>query len=242
MATDLRLDEFMRVSQDVALPSGEIVTVRVLSDLELNARRDYALSESVRMAEELKNPNSELYRLKIAPLVDAGAQSLIDVLAEARRLELAREAVDVYRFDFFPYPDNATDQEMIDVRIKQAAHEQEQLAKRTEHIVKGEAAYREKMAALPFETLVKETQSRAVQVYSASVANDSDTYYTVWCATEVGGHKKWHTPEEIKQLPYKVIDFLYKEYRKVDAIDPWALTKSESEGQPAGVGENPATS
>lgn len=237
MSADLRLDEFMRIQKDVELPNGEIVTVRVLSDLELNARRDYALSESVRVTEALKNPDSDLYHTKIAPLVDAGKDSLIDVLAEARRMEIARDAMDLYRIDFFPYPDNATEQEMVEARIRQSAHEQEVQKQRTEYIIKGEAAYREKMNALPFETLVKETQSRAVQVYSASVASDSEIYYTIWCSVEVGGHKKWHTPEEVKQLPSKVIDFLYKAYREVDALDPWALTKSEFTGEPVGVGE-----
>ena len=238
MSADLRLDDFLRVSKDVDLPNGEIVTVRVLSDLELNARRDYALSESIRITEQLKNPDSELYKTKIAPLVDAGAQSLIDVLAEARRMELAREAMDVYRMDFFPYPENATEQEQVDARMKQAEHEKEVRTLRTEYIIKGEAAYRLRMEELPFEALVKETQSRAVQVYSSSVANDAEIYYTVWCATEVGSHKKWHAPEEIKQLPAKVINFLYAAYREVDASDPWALTKSESAGEPAGVGED----
>ena len=237
MSADLRLDEFLRIQKDVELPNGEIVTVRVLSDLELNARRDYALSESVRVTEALKNPESELYRTKIAPLVDAGKDSLIDVLADAWRMELARQALDVYRVDFFPYPDNASDQEMIDARMKQAEHEKEIQTQRAEYIIKGEASYREKMSAMPFEAIVKETQSRAVQVYSASVASDCEIYYTVWCATEVGGHKKWHSPEEVKQLPSKVIDFLNKAYREVDSVDPWSLTKSEFTGESVGVGE-----
>jgi hypothetical protein len=104
--------------------------------------------------------------------------------------------------------------------------------------MKGEAAYRERMDALSFEALVKETQSRAVQVYSASIGSDSEIYYTVWCATEINSRKKWQAPEEIKQLPAKVINFLYAAYREVDASDPWALTKSEPAGEPAGVGEN----
>ena len=240
MSTDLRLDDFLRVCKDnVALPNGELVTVRVLSDLELNAKRDYALAESVRVTEQLKNPESELYKMKIGPLVDAGKDALVSILVDARRIELAREANDVYRMNFFPFPDNATEQERVDIMLKQKQHEQEVYQQRAQHIIEGEKAYREQISELPFETIVKETQARAIQVYSVSVSSDADLYYAIWCATETkDGKKRWESPEVIANLPMKVINFLRDVYREVDAIDPWALTKSESEGTTAGVGEN----
>jgi hypothetical protein len=238
---DFHLDEFLRVYKDFDLPSNtgkQTVRVRVLSDLELNARRDYALAESSRITYLLKDTASDLYRTKIGPLEDAAQESLIDILADARRTEFAREALDVYRLNFFPNPDNPTEEELIGVRLKQQAHEQEVFAARAKYVIENERAFREKMAGYSLDILLKETQARAVYVYAASVANDASTYYTVWCSTYVGKKKRWASAEEVKQLPPPIIDYLYAAYQEVDAIDPWALTKSESAGDAGGVGQD----
>ena len=234
-----RLDEFLRVSQEVELPSGEKVILRVLSDLEMNARRDYALNEALRVSDELKNPESDLYKTKILSLQDAALDSLIELMAQGRLHELDREARDRYKLDFIPTPDDPALEEEIKTDRKQTEVEMQVYKDRAQYIINGINDYCKKVAELPRETMLKELHARAIQAYSYSASMDAEEYYTVWCATENGDDKhtkRWKTIEHVRQLPLKVIDRLYTLYKELDAIDPWALTKSESTGTPDRVG------
>ena len=229
---DIRLDDFMRVCTDIELPDGKPATMRVLSDIELNARRDYALEVSVRITEQLKDPNSELHRLKIKPVEDFTLDSLLGIVSEDKVSELVREAKDVFRVDFFPEPEKPSEKEVIETRSNQAKHEREIAEAQSKHVLTGLQTYRDKFIALDRATQVKEVQARAVWVYAASSAQDAEVYYTVWCAVERDGGKVWKSPEDVQKLDRRIIDRLYKEYKELDAIDPWALTKSQSERTP----------
>ena len=234
-----RLDEFLRVSEDIELPSGEKVTLRVLSDLEMNAKRDYALNEVVRVSEQLKDVTSDLYKTKIAPLGDSSLESLIDLMAQGRMYELEREARELYKVDFVPTPEDPTLEEEVSTEKKQSAFEIRVYSDRAKYIMDGLSAYRAKVSELPKETMLKELHARAIQAYSYSTSQDAEVYYTVWCATENSdGNKHWKTVDHVHQLPMKIIDHIYTLYKGLDAIDPWALTKSESEGKTGGVDQN----
>jgi len=230
-----RLDEFFRANRDIELPNGEIVTQRVLSDFEMNAKRDYALSEATRVSDALKNPESDLYKTKILPLEDTALETLIDLMAQGRMYELEREARDLYRLDFVPTPDEATLIEEIDTGKKQTEIELKVYADRAKHVLGGINAYRQKVSELPRETLLKELHTRAIQSFTYAMSQDSDVYYTVWCSIESDGKKHWKTVDDIHQMPMPVIDRLYKLYKEMDSIDPWEITKSESAGVAGGV-------
>ena len=234
---DIRLDDFMRVSTDIDLPDGSKAILRVLSDIELNARRNYALAESVRITEQLKNPESELYGLKIKPVEDFTLDSLLGIVSEDRVQELIREAKDFYRVDFKPEPERPSDKELVENRVEQAKHEKEVAEAQAKHVLTGLTAYRKKFNELPRETQIKEVQSRAVWVYAASSAQDAEVYYTLWCAVERDGEKVWESPEEVMKLDRRVITKLYQQYKELDAIDPWAITKSISKGTSDRMGE-----
>ncbi len=234
----IKLDEFLRVSQEVELPSGEKVTLRVLSDLEMNARRDYALNEVVRVSNQLKDPESDLYKTKIAPLGDSSMESLIDLMAQGRMYELEREARELYKIDFAPAPDEPTLLEEVATENKQSSIEMQVYKDRTKYIVEGLAAYRAKVAELPKETMMKELHARAIQAYSYSTSQDAEVYYTVWCATENNGKKHWKSVDHVHQLPMKVIDHIYMLYKGLDSIDPWEITKSVPQRETGGVGED----
>lgn len=231
-----KLDQFLRVYDEFDLKNGEKVVVRVLSDLEMNAKRDYCLNEVVKVSNQLKDPTSELYQLKIAPLADSTLESLIDLMAQSRMYELEREARDLYRLDFVPAPDDATLAEEVATETKQGDIEMQVYKDRTQYIINGLNAYRAKVAELPKETMLKELHARAIQAYSYSTSQDADVYYTVWCATEnADGKKHWKSVEDVRKLPMKIITHIHDFYKGLDSIDPWELSKSESEGTPSGV-------
>jgi hypothetical protein len=231
------LDEFFRVSEQIDLPDGTKATMRVLSDIELNMRRDYALSEVMKVAEQLKDTNSDLYKTKIEPLSNSTLESLLELMSQGRMIELRREAEELYRVDFVPTPDNATLEEEIKTEEKQESVDVRVYKDRTKYVVDGITTYRNKVSELPRDTMLKELHQRAIQAYSYSASLDAEVYYTVWCATETEkGAKHWKTVDHVRQLPSKVIDVLYTKYKGLDAIDPWAITKSQSKGETDRVG------
>jgi hypothetical protein len=231
-----RLDEFFRVCDDnVELPSGEKVSVRVLSDVEIQARAEYAISEQLKVSDLLRDPTSEMYRLKILPLLDATDEGLVDTLAEVRRVDLAREANETIPMDFFPYPDDATEDEKLDTLRRQREHESNVYSTRARYIVDNEMAYRKKVAELPRETLVMNAKSVASRLYVIKAQIDAELYYTVATAfSTLDGKKRW-TIEQVKNLPGKVLDFLMSKYQEIDRTDPWELTKSLAAGNAGGV-------
>jgi hypothetical protein len=234
-----RLDQFMRVcDDDVTLPDGRKVTVRTLSELESNARYDYGVAEALRVSEALKTKESEMYQLKVLPLYDATLETVQSLLAQGRIAELVREAGDLYRMDFIPAPDDATLSEEVEAMKQQEQFEKGIYESRTKHIVDGVTAYKNKLAELPKETLMREIELRAQQIYSSAYAQDAEMYYTVWCCTEINEKKVWKNPEEVKNLPGKLISFLYDKYKKVDEVDPWEITKSVTTGKTGGMGQD----
>jgi hypothetical protein len=232
-----RLDQFMRVCKDnVLLPDGREVTVRTLSETETNGRHDYAVAEAVRISVDVKNPESTLYKNKIAPLLDAPVEAIADLLSRARAQELVREAMDLYPMDFVVAPENATLSEDIETVQRQKSVEDTVYQFRIDHLTNGLKTYREAISKLSKETLSREIELRAQQVYTAAFSEDASMYYTVWCSTEIGNKRVWSTPAEVQNLPPALVTYLYKQYREVDAVDPWEVTKSLSTGDANGVG------
>lgn len=231
-----RLDEFFRTcNDDVALPTGERVSVRVLSDIETQERSEFAIAEQLKVSDALRNPESDLYRLKIDPLLTATDEGLIETLAEVRRVDLAREASDVATLDFFPYPDDATEDEKLDTLRRQREHESNVYATRARYILDNEAKYREKLAQMSRQQLLDNAKSAATRLYIIKAQIDAELYYTVARAySDLHGSPRW-TIEQVKNLPGRLLDFLMSEYRKVDAVDPWELTKSLAAGNVGGV-------
>jgi len=225
-----QLDEFLRASREVELPNGITITMRVLSDLEMNARRDYAMSEAMRVSDELKNSDTEAYKTKILPFKDSSRESILNLLSEGRVAELRREVETLYPINFVPSPDDATLSDEIDTEKRQSEHEAQVYKDRLEYIVKGIDAFRKKMDELSPDVLFGEVKARAIQVYPYVASQDAEFYYTIWCSVEKDGKKYWKNVDSVRKLPKIVIDKLGDLYKELDSQNPWELTKSVSEG------------
>lgn len=222
-----RLDQFFRVcDDDVKMPDGKSITMRVLSDIEMNGRQSYSLAKMTEVTKELRSPESDLHQQKISPLAEASRESLLETVIQSRRWELIREANELFRYDILPYPENATELEKIEVETNQAKHETNVAETRLKYVVDNEKAFRDRLESLELGVLIKTAQERAVQSYSISSGIDAETYYTLWCACEVNGKHYFASPDAVAQINPKVITFLAKTYKGLDSIDPWELTKS----------------
>ena len=230
------IDKFFRVSTTTELPDGTRVSVRCLSDIELKARDTHSLSHVARMTEALKDPNSEDYRNKIQALDNATDASLVETLVMSWRDEWAREARDLLRVDFFPYPENATDLERVDVDRRQREHEQSVFTERAKYMINREMKFRETASGWDRDVLLRNIKQRAIGLYALDEGLQEQVYWTVWRSVELDGKTYWDSVDEVRQLTKTVIDRLTSVYREVDAQDPWALTKSESTRGFVGMG------
>lgn len=236
-----RLDEFFRVMDEVDLPAspaypkGERAMVRVLSDVEIQSRSEYVISEQLKVSDQLRDANSAFYILKIAPLDAASDEVLIETLAEVYRVNLMRDSGEMFRLDFYPYPDKATPEEKIETLRRQEIHEREVYAARLKYVADGERAYREKLAGLNHDILLVNAKTAASQVYIFKAQVDAELWFTIAHAySTLDGKQRW-TLEQVKNLPGRVLNLLIKKYREVDAVDPWELTKSLATGNTGGM-------
>src|SRR3972149_1540526 len=235
MAT-FSIDKFFRVSQPANLPDETEVTVRVLSDIELKARESHSLGVVARTTESLKDPTTTEYQNKIVPLNEATDESIINTLVASWKEEWLREVGEAIRVNFYPYPENATDAEKVDVDRRQKEHEVTVFGERLKHIMGREKQFRDKAESWTRDALAANVRQRAITLYAMDAGLQEQIYWTVWRSVEKDGKPYWKSVDEVKKLPSFVIDRLMMDYREVDAQDPWALTKSEHARETDGVG------
>lgn len=233
------LDEFFRVNTEVELPARkgkkEKIIVRTLSDVEMQARSDYALSEQARVYAETQNPESDIYKANIAPLEQASDEILINAMADILRVDSIREANELFRIDFYPYPDNATDEEKRETLDRQKKHEEDIYGQRLRLVASREESARKHWADLSHDVLLKNARAAVTRLYPFKASVEAELYFTISRACEtLDGNPKW-TIEQVKKLSGKMVDSLMAKYREVDAIDPWELTKSQPQGNVGGV-------
>jgi len=234
------LDDFFRVNAEVELPARkgkakEKLIVRTLSDSEIQERAEYALSEQARMSNALRDVNSDMYHAKISILVDATTEALIDTIAEVRRVDASREAQEMYAIDFYPYPDDASMEEKLETLERQKKHEESIYTARAQYIVNQEGSLRKRLVELPREVILDNAKVSVSKIYLIKAATEAELWFTIAHAYEtLDGKQRW-SMDEVKKLSGRIVDRLAAEYRKVDAIDPWELTKSVPEGSSSGV-------
>jgi hypothetical protein len=226
-----KIDEFLRVYEEVELPNSRTVRVRTLSDLEQSAKQAYMLECSVNTTEALQDQESKEYKTQIAPIRHWQREAMYDVLASVRRTTWRQEAERTYRLDIIPVPDNPTDQEKIEVEQRQRAHEKDTITKRIKYAGDAEFSFRAALADKPLEDLIKEAQASAVFLYAYNASYQAGVVFTIWASTK----PTWKSVEEVGELPPNIKSFLWAEYERVDSMDVWELTKSLKARTASGV-------
>ena len=229
---DFRLDEFLRVSKDIDFPTPngfEKVTVRVLSDLEQNAKWEYATAVKVSLVTKLRDPETAEYAKYIRPLDISTRADLTKQLLEYWQNEYIRQAQELYPYTFAPLPDDPKEEEVVENRITQQLLDGEVLNARAKYVVDAVAAYATKAEGLSDALLLSEAKDKSVWLYSAILSLQEERNYKLWRAVVQDGKPKVESAEAVKELPQRIIAKLIEAYDQVDSIDPWELTKSLSE-------------
>lgn len=229
------LDDFYRVCNDTALPDGKKVYVRTLSDTEIQARGEYSIAQQLIIHDQLRDTESALYRLKVLPLLASSDEDIIESLAEIRRADLVQEATEQFPLDFFPYPDNPTEEEKLETVQRQRAHEESVYAARAKYVIDNDRVYREKLATLSHDILLNSIKNISTRVFVIRAQIEAEVHFTIATAfNNLDGTPLWSV-DQVKNFSGNVINRLMQEYREVDKIDPWELTKSLQAGDAGGV-------
>ena len=229
------LDDFYRVCNDTVLPDGKKVFVRTLSDTEIQARGEYSIMQQLIIQDQLRDTESALYRLKVLPLLASSDEDIIESLAEIRRADLLQEATEQFPLDFFPYPESPTEEEKLETLKRQREHEESVYAARAKYVIDNDRVYREKLAALSHDILLNSIKNISTRVFVIRAQIEAEVHFTIATAfNNLDGTPLWSV-NQVKNFSGNVINRLMQEYREVDKIDPWELTKSLQAGDAGGV-------
>ena len=235
MSGELFLDRFFRVNQEIDLPDGEKVTIRVLSDAEVQQVADYAVREQSITLSRMRDAKSVEYTERVTPIAEAPDEVLIDIIVNTKRIDYVREARDLYPIDFYPYPKGATPEEKIETQVRQAKHEKDVFEAQMKYVTSAEENLRVKLAGMTREAWLSMATNATINYIATQRRFEADTAMTLSMSIEADGKRKW-TAEDTRSLPRKVQDALLLKYREVDSIDPWELTKSIKARNAVGVG------
>ena len=219
------LDRLCRTAMEVALPNGEKVRVRVLSDTERRDVELHALRESALLVEKLRKEDSPEYQAILLPVRQGGAERIRESLVAYRRVVFIRESIREIAAQFIPFPDNATDAEKRDVLLRREAQTPELIQKRAEWVDKRLTEYRESLADKAEADLLQLFDKQAADGNANGLYQDEILRATVYYSTETpdGQAHYYASLEEVRGLPTSILTFLHDRYLEVDRVDPFLL-------------------
>lgn len=216
------VDELFRVRVEDQI--GTIpVWYRTLSDVEVQAREQYALLARAKLAKALRDPESDDALRREQYLVDATAGDLYQLLADRRRQELQREAAEHIQGDLIPLPDQATPEEILEVWEAREAQAKRLQKERDAFVQQGLA---EQHAETPREDLVKHARRAydELQVTGAhSVAWNRYTLYAGLYKDAACQKRYFLTPEMVGELSLEARNLLlanyFRELGQISSLD-----------------------
>lgn len=219
---DIRIDSRFRAQIQV----GDI-TVRALSDVDIQQLRRLALEESAKEREALSDVESE-YRKEVVeePIAEANEEMMCDAIVQFETVRFNEEAEDAFPFSFIPFPDGATLEERHEVLKKREEHEEKVHTERAKYIAARLDRFRQKVEDWDTETLERELEIKIINSWAAAKFTEVFQYQTLVLSCLKDGEPMFKSWEEVRTYSGKLIGKLFAAYRKVDSVDPWELEKN----------------
>lgn len=233
--TEITLDRLFRVSKELELPDETKVTVRALGDAERKERHRFALGESMRLDRSLRNTDSNEYLALVYPIENAEDNILQQVLLDWKKVDAKMESVEVFKYEFIPVPDKASDEEEKEVLEKRKEHEKDIDNKRDKYVKDQVDTFKEKVLQFSRDMLVKEALERKKWMVSREESWNTTIDYTVWKSVEKDGKPYFRTFQEVKDLDSSVKTILFNANMELEAINPWEISKKSSGRNDVGV-------
>ena len=220
---EIKIDGRFRAYTEV----GEI-TVRALSDLDVQERRRVAMLESANERDVLTDKTSDRYKELVADAIsEADDDTMRAAVVQFESSAAADNAEELLPFQYIPFPDGATLEERHEVIRKREEHEAEVRAQRLKFIAERAEKLRKKVADWDTETLRRELERRIVANWVLAKYTEVFQYQTLVLACFRDGKPMFASWEEVRDHSDKLIKKLFAAYREVDNVDPWELEKKQ---------------
>jgi hypothetical protein len=233
MTTNFRLDELFNVEADFPLPDGKSVTIRVLTETEIQERDAQALRAYKEAEDHMQADDSEDRKNIIEPLEEANAEMLVAILAQLEAIRYSVEAVRLHPFRFFPFPDDAEAEERVAILRQQDKHEAEVRERRRQAVEDRRESYKARIQDRDVEDLRRMTARALIAAGADTARQEEFQVQTVYlsCRDGTQGPSYWSL-EQVRQHGKKggMSERVYKEvlsvYYQLDNVDPWELQKN----------------
>lgn len=233
MTTNFRLDTLFNVEADFPLPDGNSVTVRVLTETELQERDAQALRAYKEVEDQMRADDSEDRKNVIDPLSEADTEMLVAILAQIEAIRFSIEAVRMHPFRFFPFPDDASTEERVAILRQQDEHEAQVRERRRQAIEDHRESYKARIADRDVEDLRKMAERALIAAKADAARQEEFQVQTVYLSCRKGSQGEPYWPLEQVRLHGKgggLSNRLYSEvqslYYQLDSVDPWELQKN----------------
>lgn len=215
----MRLDKLFRVVDDVVLPDGSIVSVRVLSDTEVRIRANECDRASDKVVKSLK-PGGELHELKMKPLEDDATDSeLVQLLVAVRSLGVGREAAASIEPRVFPMPENPSDEEISNITLEREKENERVESERTKYVDAAVDKYRKELAGLNRDALLVRVKNIIYVPDEYQARKEAWEAWTIHLSTE-----RAISVNDAREMHPAVKKALLDKYRELDNIDPFSLS------------------
>jgi hypothetical protein len=205
-----------------SIPLGEdVVWLRVLSDFDLQARSEYSVLAMVRRRREIDDPKSRAHELYIVGLENAPDDELRGVILLAAQNDLQRDAVRTIRPNYFPPPDNPTDDEKVEIVKKREEDAARVIAEVEKFVREGLDKTEAEIKDWQHDKLLPLAKMRQLEQQARLVEIRAFQDYTVFAAyyrDEACKTPLFAAPEEVSQAAPEVRGYLVGEYFKFDRI------------------------
>lgn len=233
MTTNFRLDDLFNVEADVDLPDGTSVTVRVLTETELQERDAKALDAYKEVEDRMRADDDEERKAVIDPLSEADVETLVAILAQIEAIRYSVEAVRMYPFRFFPFPDDAEAEERVAILRQQDEHEAQVRERRRQAIEDHRESYKARIAGRDAEDLRKMAERALIAAKADAARQEEFQVQTVYlsCRDKETGKPYWPL-EQVRLhdkhggLSKRLYTELLSVYYQLDNVDPWELQKN----------------
>lgn len=214
----MRLDDLFRVTDDFTMPGGEVVPLRVLSDIELKIRADAAQDAAVEVLGKLEDKSGEFYKRNVKPIVEADVDALIAFLVTARAPDIERDVYASIQPSIIAVPDGAEQDEMEDIEIERREEEIRIDEERFSAIKARLESYKKSIESLEVDELRKRAELSVRVPFTMEARRRAHILWTVHLASD-----KKYTVEQLENMDPKVVLAMYTRYQEIDQVDPFGL-------------------
>lgn len=215
----MKLDKFFRVTDEFALPNGELVEMRVLSDFDIRVRDDEALKAAGRVTRAFNDKESSEYKSRVSQFETSSDESLRSLLVAIRAAEIQQSIVNSIQPRVIPLPDGAEDDERLAIEDERSK-ELERVNERRRAMMEADVeAYRTIIADMDHDSLMARVTAGISSPYARAARTETHVNWTLYLSTD--GKL---TVEMLENMHPRVKEVLWEKYLELDNIDPFTLS------------------